>query len=829
MHSSDLCLAMINADSQEEVIGLLKETGYWDNPAAWRFYGDRESNYNTIGNQMSIPEAALVEKLINSVDARLINECLVKGIDPEGQETPKSIRNAVAMFFENGSISGTEGLISEWPDSMRTEVARGITLAATGAKPDAGFPSFTISDCGEGQTPTNLPNTILSLDRTIKLRIPFVQGKYNMGGTGALIFCGRHNLQLVLSKRNPALLGTQKSESSDNNWGFTIVRREDPGEGRRSSVFTYLAPISCDSNPQKGGVLHFSATSMPIFPERDRPYIRESEWGTLIKLYEYEIAGKTHILMRGGIMRRLDLLLPQVALPIRLHECRGFGGKRGSFDTNIAGISVRLEDDKKENLETGFPSSCPLNVAGEKMNATIYAFKRDKSETYKRSEGIVFAVNGQTHGDISNHFFRRKKVGLSYLADSILVILDCSELSNRAREDLIMNSRDRLSGGVFRRNIESELEKILKDHQGLRDLKSKRRQEEIESRIEDSKPLEDVLRPLLEQSPTLSTLFLLGKRLSTPFKTKMVKSEDKPYEGKKYPTYFKFKDKEYGVTLSRECHINMRARVTFETDANNDYFSRRIDPGVFTLVRMVDDKPRIDMNYSLNLYNGIATLNIQLPTDCRIGDRLMFVANVSDRTRAEPLTNVFQLIVRSQIEASRGGDKRRKKPGTGEGQDREAQTGIKLPEITRVYEESRNGHKRWDDMKPTPFDKYSALRVKHFGQEEDDGDSESTQKEVYDFFINMDNLYLRTEEKQSRIDAQLLEARFETGMVLIGLGLLHEYISSWKSSHDEKSNDDEEGELDIYDRIEEVTKAIAPVLLPMIEHLGALDLYGSAD
>lgn len=830
MNKSDwenLCLALLRVDSEDEVIRILTEAGYWDNPEVWRYYGDRESNYNTIGNQMSSPEAAIVEKLINSVDARLINECILSEIDPEGPEAPQSIRSAVARFFENGAASGTEGLISEWTDTMRTRVAQGTTLSATGARPAQGYPCFTISDCGEGQTPGNLPNTILSLDRTIKLRIPFVQGKYNMGGSGALVFSGHNNLQLVLSRRNPALLRNSGGDSSDKDWSFTLVRREDPGEGRRNSVFTYLAPIGSDAKPNRGAVLHFSASSMPIFPERDHAYVRKSEWGTLIKLYEYKVSGKTHILMRGGIMRRLDLLLPQVALPIRLHECRGFSGKRGSFDTNIAGISVRLEDDKAESIEPDFPSSCPLNVGGENMNLTVYAFKKGKSETYKRSEGIIFSVNGQTHGHISNNFFRRKRVGLSYLADSILVIVDCSGLSNRAREDLIMNSRDRLSEGDFRLKIESELEKILKDHPGLRDLKTQRRQEEIESRIKNSRPLEDVLRPLLEQSPSLSALFLIGRRLSTPFATKKVRQEDRSFRGRKYPTYFKFKDKDYGLTLSRECHINMRARITFETDASNDYFSRRIDLGEFSLEKIVDTRPHLHSDYSLNLHNGIATLNLHLPGECRVGDSLMFVARVSDRTQLDPFTNRFRLIVLPKAQMRHGGNERRKPPGREEGQGRESPAGINLPTITRVYEESRNGSRVWTDMVP-PFDRYSALRVKHFGRDDEDGGGGLSQEDVYDFFVNMDNLYLRTEQKHSRVDAKLIEARFEYGMVLIGLGLLYENIRNQKSSSNAESEDDAEEKSDVFGTIERDTKAIAPVLLPMIEHLGGLEIDESA-
>jgi hypothetical protein len=292
--TSKLCLALIWADTEQEVVRLLTDAGYWGDLAVWRFYGNYENNYNTIGNQQGRPDAALVEKLINAVDARLMGECLVRGIDPEGPQAPRSIREAVARFFEDGrrQDSPHAGQIKNWPEARRTEIAHSITLAATGAGPRNGNPCFTISDCGEGQTPDRFPDTFLSLTKSNKLSIPFVQGKFNMGGTGVFEFCGKRGLQLIVSRRNPKIVEHQaKPNPSDNQWAFTIVRREDPEGGRRSSIYTYLAPVGSDTRPREGGVLRFKARSMPIFPQGRAPYARESEWGTLIKLYEYAATG----------------------------------------------------------------------------------------------------------------------------------------------------------------------------------------------------------------------------------------------------------------------------------------------------------------------------------------------------------------------------------------------------------------------------------------------------------------------------------------------------------------------------------------------------------
>ena len=831
----ELCLALMKADSEAEVIGLLDGFGVWQDQNCWRFYSDYENNYNSIGNQQSRPDAALIEKLVNAVDARLMNECLARGIDPESAAAPQSIREAVARFFDdkNDSAGPTAGLITEWSNAKRTEIAKGTTLAATGFSPKEGNPSFTIADKGEGQTPENMPHTFLSLTGNNKLRIPFVQGKFNMGGTGILKFCGRHNFQLILTRRNPAILKGDFSHPSDSQWGFTIVRREDPEGGRKSSRYTYLAPVGADDAPGNGGVLRFSSDSMPIFPESTNAYARQSESGTLIKLYEYAATGfKSNIIFSGGgLLSRMDLLLPDMALPVRLYECRkSYKGHGGSFETSLIGLGVRLADNKGENLEEGFPSSCPLSASGEQMTGTIYAFKKNKAETYRKNEGIIFTQNGQTHGYLTQDFFRRKTVGLSYLMDSILVVVDCSRFSGRAREDLFMNSRDRLSHGDLRVAIETALEDMLRHHEGLRALRERRRREEIDTKLDDSKPLEDVLRTLLKQSPMLSALFLKGTRLSNPFNTSKNKNTfDETFSGERYPNYFKFKGKDYGVALTRDCHINSRCRVLFETDANNDYFSRDIDPGSFELYRVVGEQRYPVSDYvGPNLQNGSATLSLQLPVNCMENDALSYVGVVTDRTRVQPFENRFTINVRGVANPRNGGSstKPRDKNRNGDGEGESVPpTGIALPNITRVYSAD------WDKHTP-PFDRYTALRIKHAGTAsaaaESNGNGASDEaRDIYDFYINMDNVYLGTELKATKKDADVIRARFIYGMVLLGLALLQEERQLKSQAAGDETEEGEKEEAagpNIEDKVDQFCRAAGVVLLPLIDSLGDLEV-----
>lgn len=816
----------MESDTEEKVISLLKDVGYWDNDAAWRFFGDRDTNFNAIGNQQSRSDTALVEKLVNSVDACLMNECMAQGLDPESSSAPQTIREAVARFYEKYPNSPTAGLVREWSDSKRTEVARSITLAATGAKPGEGNPSFTISDRGEGQTPRMLPYTLLSLDRSNKFRIPFVQGKFNMGGTGVLEFCGQQNLQLIVSRRNPAIFGDNPEHPSDLQWSFTVVRRENPKGTQRSSVYTYLAPVESKDGSETKQVLSFSADAIPIFPDGRDAYARKSRWGTLIKLYEYTAKGfRTNILLKDGLMRRIDLLLPDVALPMRFHECRSYGGHGGSPETTVTGAKVRLEDNKADNLEYD-PTPLLIKVRDEEMTGTIYAFKKGKADTYRKNEGIIFALNGQTHGYLTPDFFGRKKVGFGYLRDSILIIVDCSKFSGRARERLFMNSRDRLRAGELRDAIEDRLEYELKHDRSLRELKERRRREEIESRLEDSKPLEDVLRPLLEKSPVLSELFLHGRRASTPFRTKRVGTEDKPFEGKHYPSLFKFKGKQYGMELHQNCHIDKRCRITFETDAANDYFNREIDRGEFSLFLASDNDKSPVGDYALNLQSGIATLNLPLPANCRVGDEMRFVAQVTDSTQIESFENRFVIHAKESAEQPPHRKRtRRKPPSKSEGNEREIPSGVELPTVIKVYESPEDGAKGWEDMSP-PFDKFSAMRVIHAGSSNGDGDD----RDIYDFFVNVDNIYLKSEMKPKNQDSEVVSARFVYGMVLLGLALLQEekqaeeLISKAEANGHERDNDN----TPVEDRVEVFSKAVSPVLLPMIDYLGALNLDDEA-
>ena len=788
---------LLHADTESEVIDILTRGGYWDDPTVWKPFGGKDNNFSTMGNQTSRPEAALVEKLVNSVDAVLMGECWQAGSRPDSLEAPLTISEAVAEFFAGGrSKADTMGDVARWDDRKRREVANRITLAATGDRANV---SFTIVDAGEGQSPNTMYKTLLSLDQGNKVNVQFVQGKFNMGGTGALRFCGTHNLQLIISKRDPSIRAYQTDDVSLGQWGFTVVRRENPTGQRKISMYTYLSPV-----PE--GVLRFTADRLPLFPEGNKAYARTTERGTAIKLYEYQITGKSHILRRDGLLQKLDLLLPRSALPIRLHECRNYAGGLGSFDTNLNGLTVRLNDDRSENLEPGFPASNPITIRGHQLPASIYAFKRRKADNYKNSQGILFTVNGQTHGILPQHFFGRTSVGLDRLRDSLLVTVDCTGLSGRLREDLFMNSRDRMEEGELLNEIEAELQFSLRTHQGLRDLRQQRQQEDAVAKLQDSKPFRETLEAIMRKSPAIARLFAGAGPLPNPFRP-----EDRPgakqYEGKLHPTVFKFQTLDYGKELVRTTPRNMRSRISFTTDVVNDYFHRTELPGSF-LLRPAD--PHACMgeipNHSLNMNNGIATLNLKLPEGVIEGQSFAYELIIQDDTLTFPFKNRFMVTVGTYQHPSGGYNTDTPHPEQGSGTGT-APSGLAIPQPNRVFRPEWPLHS---------FDEYSALKAVY-----DPNEDENPNSGGYSYYINMDNIYLQSELKASKQNPELMRARWEFGMMLVALALLRPRASGQDASTPQATEDEAES-LTPQDEVYKVTAAIAPVLLPLIEHLGSL-------
>ena len=257
------------------------------------------------------------------------------------------------------------------------------------------------------------------------------------------------------------------------------------------------------------------------------------------------------------------------------------------------------------------------------------------------------------------------------------------------------------------------------------------------------------------------------------------------YKGNYFPTIFKL-DKKFPVVKPRVAAINKRLRLQYTTDAPNDYLVRSNEPGQYELMLNGKTYP-----FVLNFWNGYANLNINLPTTVKEGEVLQFKSTLMDNSRTQPFEDEFFVVVGTKQESTpsdAGGGRKSK----GDKDDKEADKNDKmsLPEVVEV---------RRDDWDNYEFDIESALKVTY-------------NSKTWDFFVNMDNGYLKNEMKaNTKSNAKLLEARYKYGLTLFALSMLKD--------HDESDSDG-----DVEAMIMEVTKSLARVLLPIIDNLGNLEV-----
>jgi len=350
-----------------------------------------------------------------------------------------------------------------------------------------------------------------------------------------------------------------------------------------------------------------------------------------------------------------------------------------------------------------------------------------------------------------------------------------------------MNSRDRMRSKELTYDIEKELQNIIREHPGLKIYREQRKREAIENKIKDDKPLADVIEKMLKKSPVLSRLFKEGLRITSPFDLTGASTTDE-YKGKTFPDYFQI-IKEYDEAKPKECPINRRFRIQFKTNASNDYFDRETHPGEFSLLinhEMYD-------NYSINLWNGTATLNVSIPDGSSIGEVIDFNWTVDDQIRYEPFEGHFFIKITAPVTKPSGGENKKKNGSSKEnGNENKKPAGLSLPKVVEI----RRGE--WDERQ---FNDESALKIID---------------DVY--FVNMDNKYLLTELKATKKNISLLENRFKFGLVFIGLAILNQHQKEENTSPPGEDNGREND--DIFQTIEYSTKAIAPFLLPMIDQLG---------
>ena len=319
---------------------------------------------------------------------------------------------------------------------------------------------------------------------------------------------------------------------------------------------------------------------------------------------------------------------------------------------------------------------------------------------------------------------------------------------------------------------------------------------------------------MVKKHPLLEQVLGPGFRITNPFKPHAVEAVEKEWEGVRFPTKFHFRDREPGKSLERDAHINSQTRISFATDAENDYFKRDEQPGVMTLYRLIEDQLASAKNWrSPTLFEGKATLSLSLQPEAEVGHLVLYEAHIMDPSRVEPFINRFSLLVKAEREAlppnPNPSPPKPDKPSDELGSDAQQDTKLNVPNPVEVWE------KDWGVQDPA-FDKFTAMRIKR-----PPGTDEGSV--VFDYVINMNNVFIDQAVKEKPRRVQEIRDRYKFGMTLITLAVIRHDLEMRK--REISPDDDEEDKpkrADVREMVAEVTSAIAPFLLPLVDSLSRI-------
>jgi hypothetical protein len=445
-HLADLLTAAKSPSDIEAILKLVEESiGLSLIPVG------RDNNIGTI-RMASDPGLAMIERLTNGIDSLLELAVLVfPGADPQ---TPQEAAKLLGV---------PSGGIRELTDLERRSLGERlvICLHESGNKRR---PTVRVEDCGIGQHPDDFAKTLLSLNESNKVGMPYTMGTYGQGGS---VTFGFSKFTLILSRRHTDFLKPEQ----DDVVGWTIVFEEqtDPS---KNVLPRYVWVVRPDGTP-----FSLAADLFPGF-----------EHGARITHIEYDVQG-----LQGPFTTQLwqflhaalfEPVLPFIVTGDRANDIKK---KDGTPDSRVViGNSARLANigSAKGELRLGAYDSHKIDLGPDYGEVTVdwWALVRPEGSTSKSDPAASYvdansAVSLTLHGqrqDAERRTWIKDRAKLPFLFKNMVVHINANALRPLGRRELFASTRERATESELRKLIYELVSELIRSNE---DLKALNRQE----------------------------------------------------------------------------------------------------------------------------------------------------------------------------------------------------------------------------------------------------------------------------------------------------------------------------------------------------------------
>ena len=822
MDTKDVCLRLLEAEREEEVQRIIDAIPEMQKSENWQSLDKRDTNFNVTSNQASDGGKALTELMTNMVDAVLMKHAFQQGIDPKGSGAPQTMYEAVDVLIKNLRGGKLVNLDSNdrW---LRDFAQKNLVIGITGAKSKKeGLPCYTFVDNGEGQRGENFEETFLSLSAGNKKSIPFVQGKYNMGSSGVLRYCGLNWFKLIISRRYDGKSG----------WAWTLMRRR-PDDGDSMPVAEYFIL-------GKKEIPSFDSDCLYPFHTMTRKRYDGVmlKTGTVVKLFDYQVGSK--FLTFKGARDTLNENLVETILPFRLLDFRQLATTKAAREAaqkrgedRAQGVDPRpfygmefllLRSHKEDTIDDDEEDAAgedKISVGNIKdpalgtVSISAIRLRKDLPGWLKAPQNInrVFhTVNGQVQYKQSRGHISR--CGFPALKDRIVIVVDASNLTFKAHNEVWKGDREHISKTIKGEEYLEKVNATIKESAALKELQRKIAQQELEhaSKAESNELFQKLVNSdsnlaglLSQREPTISAPTAGGSGTGSE------SGGGEWDEGKYNPTFIRLEERHKKGRL--EVPINRTRPVAARTDAENGYLNRADNPGQVIL----DDEVRKKFGIREELHNGRLVLYFEPQESVlSVGDIFTFKIALKDSAMAEAVESeeLALHIMDEQAPQRRppsgkppNSDKDKPKHGKGKDGKGKAENNptLGLPKCILLTKNGRG------------IDGYSVERWPPDFNDYDGGTIEDLGEEGIVYKVNYDNAYHLNYRHQQKgeVARQVVTEKYILGMRILMLG----YESALRSLGDENGRGDE-GLGEFYDDFRRMAaRGSASTVLALAENL----------